>query len=443
MKLCVVGAGYVGLVTGICFAESGNDVWCVDTNEKKVAKLQSGDIPIFEPGLKELMFRSQREERLRFTTKLSEGLKSAEVCFICVDTPSNAKGEADLSSVFQVAKDIGRYLDHYIVVVTKSTVPVGTTYQVERLIQEELKKRNTNSIAFDIASNPEFLKEGNAVQDFLKPDRVVVGVDKEEVGKILHRIYQPFMRKQDRFLQMDISSSELAKYAANAMLATRISFMNSLAQLAEKVGANIRKIQESLGRDPRIGPDFLFAGLGYGGSCFPKDMEALIQLGRQHDSTLPVVEATHQVNSQQADWFLDKILAHFRGSSDLEGKKIAIWGLSFKPNTDDIRHAPSIHLMQRFLEMGLLVSAFDPVATSKVQAIYEDKVVWAGDPYEALRGADALVVCTEWQEFRSPDFDRMLSVMRTPVIFDGRNIYDPLYLVKKGFHYFGIGTPCV
>lgn len=441
MKLCVVGTGYVGLVTGVCFAEGGNDVWCVDVDAEKVKRLKQGEVPIYEPGLHELLLRTHQEKRLHFTTQLEEGLKQAEVCFICVDTPTNTQGEADLSKVYRVASDIGQLQDHAMVVVTKSTVPVGTTYKVRDIISEALSRRGKEpKTLLNVASNPEFLKEGNAVQDFMKPDRVVVGVDYPEVGATLRRLYKPFMQMYDGFMVMDVASSELTKYAANAMLATRISFMNSLARLAEGVGANILKVQEALGRDPRVGPYFLHSGLGYGGSCFPKDMEALLALGKQYQVPLPIIEAADEVNRTQLNWFLEKMVTHFGGEKGIHGKKIAVWGVAFKPETDDIRRAPALFFIQQLVERGVKISAYDPIALPRAQAALGASVEWKANAYEVLNDADALLLCTEWQEFGSPDFDRMLSLMKTPTLFDGRNVYEADYVKQMGFTYYGVGV---
>lgn len=443
MRLCVIGTGYVGLVSGACLADVGNEISCVDKDEAKVAALKEGRIPIYEPGLEEVVRRNESESRLFYTTDLGCGLKDAEVCFITVNTPPDGGGRADLTNVIAVAKRIGELLDHHMVVVTKSTVPVGTTMRVKETIAAGLIRRGLDpKDLLDVASNPEFLKEGDAVADFMKPDRVIVGVERSEVAERLHQLYSPFMRRQDRFLVMSIQSAELAKYAANAMLATRISFMNEMARLCERVGADIGNIRQALGSDPRIGPDFLYAGLGYGGSCFPKDARAAVELGKEHGAHLSVIEAADHTNAVQREWFWEKISAHFGGGRGLRGKIVALWGLAFKANTDDVRHAPSIYLAQRLLDAGAAVAVFDPVAMETAREALNDRassIRWAPGAYEAIEGADALVICTEWREFRSPDFHRIKSLMRAPVVFDGRNLYDPETMRDLGFVYAGVG----
>ena len=443
MNLCVVGTGYVGLVTGACLAEVGNTVWCVDKDENKVAALRRGQIPIFEPGLEEVVKRNISEERLFFTDDLAQGLKKAEICMISVDTPSDGDGRADVKNVMAVAEKIGELLDHPAIVITKSTVPVGTTMQVKETIAKGLAARGLNPAKMlDVAANPEFLKEGDAVADFMKPHRVIVGVEREEVGQRLHRLYSPFMRRADRFIPMTIPSAELTKYAANAMLATRISFMNEMARLCEHVGADISHIRHGLGSDPRIGPDFLYAGLGYGGSCFPKDTKALIQLGKEKGSRLSVVEAVHGANEAQREWFWTRICNHFGGERGLDSKRVALWGVAFKANTDDVRHAPSLYLIERLLNAQAEVAVFDPVAMDRCRAALgelEGQVLWAGNVYHSIEGVDALAICTDWREFRSPDFERMKALMKAPVIFDGRNLYDPKTVLEMGFSYTGVG----
>lgn len=440
MKLAVIGAGYIGLVSGSCFADVGNSVICVDKDAEKIERLRSGSIPIYEPGLESIVKRNIAEERLFFTTDISKAVASSEICFITVDTPPDGDGKADLTNVVQVARSLGELISSHTIVITKSTVPVGTTLRVKQIIVEELMRRNLDpKELIDVASNPEFLKEGDAVNDFMKPDRVIVGVEKDSVGQKLHELYAPFMRKTDRFLKMDIASAELAKYAANSMLATRISFMNEMARLCEKVGADIDSIRHALGTDPRIGPDFLYAGLGYGGSCFPKDMKALIHLGLQHDSPLSVVESADRANHVHRDWFWQKIVDHFGGEKSLNGKRIAVWGVAFKANTDDIRFAPSIEVISRLIECGASVAVCDPIAEDNGRRVFEDRIRWHDGQYHCLEGADALIICTEWREFRSPDFERMKKVMRSPIIFDGRNLYDPGMMKSFGFTYAGVG----
>jgi UDPglucose 6-dehydrogenase len=443
MKLCVIGTGYVGLVSGACMADAGNDVICVDKNDEKVRKLKDGVIPIYEPGLEDIVKQNEKEGRLSYTTNLSEGLKDAQVCFVTVDTPPDGDGRADLTNVLAVAKSIGELLDHYAIVVTKSTVPVGTTKKVKAVISEGLKGRGLDPVKFfDVASNPEFLKEGDAVNDFMKPDRVIVGVEKDLVADVLHELYRPFMRRQDRFIRMNVESSEITKYAANAMLATRISFMNEMSRLCEKVGADIGHVRNGIGSDPRIGTDFLYAGLGYGGSCFPKDTKAIVELGKEYGSRLSVVESVDRTNDLQREWFWQKISAHFGAGADLKNKKFAIWGVAFKANTDDVRFAPSLYIMEKLLAAGVGVCAYDPVAMKTGSHALGQKsadVTWMNGNYECLDGADALIICTEWLEFRSPDWKRIKSAMKGSVIFDGRNLYQPAVVKEAGFEYHSVG----
>ena len=442
MKICVIGTGYVGLVTGACLADVGNHVWCIDKDAAKIASLQENKIPIYEPGLETIVQRNIHEGRLFFSTSLQEGLALAEVCFISVDTPPDGDGKADLTNVLAVAKQLGEIIESVKIVVTKSTVPVGTTHKVKTVISDELKKRGLSTDLIQVANNPEFLKEGSAVQDAMKPERVIVGVESDEVGKKLHQLYTPFMHQQDRFLQMDIPSSEMCKYAANAMLATRISFMNELSRLAEKVGADITEIRRGLGRDSRIGPAFLYAGLGYGGSCFPKDMKALVQLGKEYNTPLSIMESADLANDMQREWFWNKITTQFGGAEKLAGKRIALWGVAFKPETDDVRFAPSLYLIENLLAQGASVLAYDPVAQDTGRQALGDKaeqVNWADNSYDCLAGADALIVCTEWREFRSPDFIRIKKAMNAPLIFDGRLLYEPATLQELGFDYVTIG----
>jgi UDPglucose 6-dehydrogenase len=443
MKLCVIGTGYVGLVSGACFADAGNHVTCVDINAEKVRKLKEGHIPIYEPGLEEVVRRNEQENRLEYTTELAEGLKDSEVCFVTVDTPPDGDGKADLTNVLAVAKQIGTLLSHYTIVVTKSTVPVGTTFKVKEVISAGLKERGLDPAKIlDVASNPEFLKEGDAVNDFMKPDRVVVGVEKDVVGDKLHELYTPFMRRGDRFIRMNVQSSELTKYAANAMLATRISFMNEMARLCDVVGADITDIRNGLGSDPRIGPNFLYAGLGYGGSCFPKDTKAIIQLGKEHNSPLSVIESVDSANDEQRNWFWKKVCDEFGGEENLNGKRIGIWGLAFKANTDDVRFAPSLDIINKLVAAGATVSTFDPIAEKNAKKSLGDvakRVRWTDNYYGCVEGADALIICTEWREFRSPDFEKLKSLMGSPKIFDGRNLYDSKSMQESGFKYFCVG----
>ncbi len=442
MKVCVIGTGYVGLVSGACLSDVGHQVICVDINEEKVTKLNNGCIPIYEPGLEDIVKRNHSNGRLSFTTQLSEGVVDADVCFITVDTPPGGDGKADLSSVLAVAKSLGESIDHPMVVVTKSTVPVGTTMKVKSVICDLLESRGLDPKEYvHVANNPEFLKEGDAVSDFMKPDRIVVGVEDDYVGEKMHALYAPFMRRKDRFILVNIPSSEMIKYAANAMLATRISFVNEIARLCEKVGADINNVRQGLGSDPRIGPEFLYAGLGYGGSCFPKDTKAIIELGKEHDTHLSVIEAADQTNDYQREWFWAKVQSYF-GVNGLATKKIAIWGTAFKANTDDVRFAPALTLIDRLLENDAIVSAYDPVAvesTCKDLGVKANQIHWAANAMDALKNADALIVCTEWLEFRSPDIDTMKSLMNQSVIFDGRNLYDCATMSKNGFTYFSVG----
>ena len=443
MRICVVGTGYVGLVNGACLADVGNSVWCVDKDAAKISALKGRRTPIYEPGLGEIIERNVDHGRIRFTTRLEEGLEDAEVCFITVDTPLGSDGKADVTNVLAVANEIGELLDHPAIVVTKSTVPVGTTMRVKAAVAEGLAKRGLDSAKIlSVASNPEFLKEGDAVGDFMKPDRVIVGVEEDGVADRLHKLYAPLMRRQDRFIRMGIPSAELAKYAANAMLATRISFMNEMARLCEQVGADIGDIRHALGSDPRIGPDFLYAGLGYGGSCFPKDTKAVIGLGDESGSRLSVVEAVDRANDAQREWFWRKIESHFGGVAGLKGKLVGVWGISFKANTDDVRAAPALYMIERLLAAGAGVAAFDPVAMEAGRTALgavASKVRWAKSCYDAVEGASALIICNEWREFRSPDFTKMKSLMKDATIFDGRNLFDPYAVRSMGFKYEGVG----
>jgi len=443
MKVTMVGAGYVGLVSGACLADVGNEVCCVDKNASKIDMLKAGRIPIHEPLLEDIIRNNVNENRMSFTTDVAYGLKDSDICFIAVDTPPSDDDSADLRNIFAVAESIGSTLDHRMIVATKSTIPVGTTMKIKNIISNALLSRGLDPHELlNVASNPEFLKEGDAVNDFMKPDRIIVGTEKDFVADIMHDLYRPFMIKADRFLRMSIPSAELAKYAANSMLATRISFMNEMARLCEKVGADIDEVRAGLARDPRIGPDFLYAGLGYGGSCFPKDTLAIADLGKKVGSRLPIVESANEVNLFQREWFLRKIFAHFGGQSGVSGKKIAIWGVAFKPYTDDVRYSPALYLIEKLLDSGASISAFDPVAVKTAKAALgarSSNVLWAEHDYECLEGADALIVCTEWREFRSPDFKKIKALMVSPVIFDGRNIFDPKSLAEKGFKHIDVG----
>ena len=438
MKISIVGTGYVGLVTGSCFADVGNQVLCVDKDLAKIDMLLGGKIPIFEPGLERLVAHNVAEHRLRFTTDIAYAVEHAQIMFIAVGTPPDEDGSADLSHVLAVAKAIGQSLSEYRVIVTKSTVPVGTAEKVRSAIQTELDARG-EQIEFSVASNPEFLKEGAAIEDFMKPDRVVVGADDERAVSLLRSLYAPFNRNHERLIVMDIPSAELTKYAANAMLATKISFMNELSNLAERLDADIELVRQGIGSDPRIGYHFIYPGCGYGGSCFPKDVQALHRTARQSGYEARILDAVEAVNQDQKSVILAKIDAQM--GANLEGKIFAVWGLAFKPNTDDMREAPSRVIIDGLLARGATVKAYDPVATDEARHIYSNQngVSFCDDLYAATDGADALILVTEWKAFRSPDFERLKSQLRQAVIFDGRNIYDPAALADLGFKYHGIG----
>lgn len=431
MNLSVIGTGYVGLVTGACLAGSGNNVICVDIDEEKVKSLLAGDIPFYEPGLDDIVKKNVKEGRLSFTTDIEQALKNSFIVLIAVGTPPNQDGSANMDAVLSVARSIGQYMDDYKIVVTKSTVPVGTT----EMIRDEIKK--STNLDFDVASNPEFLKEGAAVDDFMKPDRVIIGVDKPAVGGILKELYSPFMRSSDRAIVVSIRSSELAKYTANAMLATRISFMNDIANLCELVDADISEVRVAIGSDGRIGRHFLFPGIGYGGSCFPKDVKALISTGTNLGYDLKVCRATDEVNTRQKELFWEKIESHFGG--DLKGKKVGVWGISFKPETDDIREAPSVYIIDKLISAGAEVTVHDPVAIENAKKHFGEKVFYGESNYDACKDADALVINTEWNEYRQPDFIKLKELMKDHVIFDGRNLYDPKRLSEAGFKYQGVG----
>jgi len=431
MNIGVIGTGYVGLVAGSCFAESGNDVWCVDNDAGKIETLRKGIISIYEPGLPEIVERNLRDERLTFTTDIEATVRRSFVIFIAVGTPTTPSGAADLSAVIDVAAAIGRAMDRYKVIVIKSTVPVGTNEQ----IREILKKETTQP--FDLLSNPEFLKQGAAVEDFMKPDRVVVGADDMRAAEILRDLYAPFVRTGSPVLLVDVRTAEMLKYAANAFLAARISFMNEFANLCEQVGANVDMIRKGLASDSRIGPAFLFPGVGFGGSCFPKDIRALIQTGRQHQYEMKILEAVDDVNQNQVSRFFEKIRNHFEGN--LSDKRLALWGLSFKPRTNDVRDAPSLKIIENHLSEGAAIAAYDPEAMEEAKKIFGARIHLAPNNYACVEGADALLLVTEWQAFRNPNFDRLKTLMRQPVIFDGRNIYDPAQLRQQGFTYYSVG----
>jgi UDPglucose 6-dehydrogenase len=431
MKVTVVGSGYVGLVAGACLAETGNDVVCADVDARKIARLQQNDLPIYEPGLEPLVQRNQAEGRLRFTTDVGAAVEHGRVIFVAVGTPPDEDGSADLQHVLSVARTIGQHLNECKVIVTKSTVPVGTAERVRAAIRAETRA------PFHVCSNPEFLKEGAAIEDFMKPDRVVLGVDSEEAREIMTELYAPFVRTGNPILFMDIPSAEVTKYAANAMLATRISFMNQVADLCERVGADVAMVRRGIGSDRRIGGAFLFPGPGYGGSCFPKDVKALIRTARETGMEPSLLEAVESVNQRQKQVLLGKLLD--RLGQSLRGMQIAVWGLSFKAETDDMRESPAIPLLDGILDAGGSLRVHDPKAMEVARELYGERLYYAADPYDALAGAQALVIVTEWLQYRTPDFDRMRSLLKTPLIFDGRNLYDPDRVTRLGFEYHGIG----
>ena len=430
MHIAIIGTGYVGLVAGTCFADSGNDVVCVDIDARKIAQLQQGEVPIYEPGLEELIRKNTRDRRLSFTTELAPAVARSQVVFIAVGTPEGESGEADLQYVLAAAEQVGRAMRQYTVVVDKSTVPVGTADKVREVLAR------VTEVEFDVVSNPEFLKEGAALDDFLKPDRVVIGAESERARKVMGQLYAPFVRTENPILYMDTRSAELTKYAANAMLATRISFMNDMAALCERVGADVDFVRKGMGADKRIGYPFLFPGVGYGGSCFPKDVKALVAKGREQGLELDLLRAVERTNERQKKLLVQKAVKHF---GSLEGRNFAVWGLSFKPKTDDMREAPSVEVIEGLLAKGAKVAAHDPVAERTARRVLGDRIRYTTVPYEALEGADALFVVTEWNEFRHPDFERMKALMKSPVIFDGRNIYDPARMRELGFTYMGLG----
>ena len=465
MRICVVGTGYGGLVAGTCFAETGNDVICVDIDEKKIAGLEKGELPIYEPGLGEVMRRNLEAKRLTFTTDLERAVKNSLIIFIAVGTPANGDGSSDLSSVMEVTRGVARAMDGYRIIVNKSTVPVGTADRV----RQELSARTR--FQFDVVSNPEFLKQGTAVEDFMKPDRVIIGTDDVRVAEIMKELYAPFTRKGPRFLVMDTRSAEVTKYAANAILASRISFMNEIANLCEHIGADVQCVRQGIGLDRRIGTSFLFPGVGYGGSCFPKDIKALIDVAKECNYPLKLIEAVEKVNETQKYVLVDKILRFYSSElaerpgelvafeegpqisnsgegkarsrqSPIQGKTFAVWGLSFKPQTDDMREAPSRVIINELLKLGAKIQAYDPEAMTEARKIYGERIRYAQTNYEALENADALILVTEWNAFRNPDCQRMHSLLKSPVIFDGRNQYNPQEMKELGFVYFGIGRGC-
>lgn len=435
MKIVIVGTGYVGLVSGTCFAEMGIDVTCVDVNAEKIRRLQRGEMPIYEPGLEEMVRRNVTAGRLHFTTSLVDCLDAAEVVFSAVGTPPDEDGSADLQYVLEVAREFGRHINKYTILVTKSTVPVGTARKVKQVVQEELDKRGVQ-IEFDVASNPEFLKEGAAIKDFMSPDRVVVGTESERAREVLSKLYRPFLVNNFRVYFMDIPSAEMTKYAANAMLATRISFMNDIANLCDLLGANVDMVRKGIGTDSRIGSKFLYAGCGYGGSCFPKDVKALARTAKEHGYTMQVIEAVEAVNERQKMIVYDKLRALI---GDVQGKTIALWGLAFKPETDDMREAPALVVIDRLLCEGAKIKVFDPIAMEECQRRIGDVVVYAKDMYDAVVDADALILLTEWKQFRMPSWAVMRKAMKSPVLVDGRNIYDKAEVLAEGFRYSAIG----
>ena len=436
MKIAIVGTGYVGLVTGTCFAEMGVEVFCVDIDRQKIENLRNGVVPIYEPGLEEMVIRNYEVGRLHFTTELTEVLDQVEIVFSAVGTPPDEDGSADLKYVLDVARTIGRAMNKYLLVVTKSTVPVGTARRIRQTIADELDRRGV-TIDFDIASNPEFLKEGAAVKDFMHPDRIVVGVESDRARRLMEKLYHPFMLNNFRIIYMDIPSAEMTKYAANAMLATRISFMNDMANLCEIIGADVNMVRKGIGADTRIGSSFLYAGCGYGGSCFPKDVKALISTAAEHGYPMRILKAVEDVNEEQKTLLFRKLSAHFGG--DLQGRKVAMWGLAFKPETDDMREAPSLVLIDRLLEAGCQITAYDPVAIPEARRRIGDRIAYANNIYETVEGADVLMVVTEWKEFRLPAWARIRSLMKTPLILDGRNIYNIAEIEEAGFTYHCIG----
>ncbi len=437
MKIAIVGTGYVGLVTGTCFAEMGTEVFCIDIDQNKIDKLKNGIIPIFEPGLDEMVERNHKAGRLNFTTELSSILNEVDIVFSAVGTPPDEDGSADLKYVLDVARTIGQELNKYMVIVTKSTVPVGTAKLIKKTIQEELDKRGLTDLKFDVASNPEFLKEGAAITDFMQPDRVVVGVESDEAKQLMEILYKPFTLNNYRIIYTDIPSAEMIKYAANAMLATRISFMNDIANMCEIVGADINMVRKGIGADVRIGSKFLYAGCGYGGSCFPKDVKALIHTAQNLGYEMKILEAVEEVNEFQKKILFEKLMKYY--DNDIKGKTIAVWGLAFKPKTDDMREAPSLVIIDKILEAGGKVKAYDPVAMEEAKRILGDSITYAKDIYDATLEADAILMVTEWNEFRLPTWEVIKKTMKKPVVFDGRNIYNKQEMNEIGFDYFGIG----
>ena len=441
MEITIIGTGYVGLVTGSCFAEMGHIVTCLDIDIEKIKMLNKSVIPIYEPGLDELVKKNQKGHRLFFTTDLKKAIESATVCFICVPTPANDDGSCNTSYIESAAKNIGQYLNDYKVVVTKSTTTVGTTYNIKKIISDELKKRNYKK-DFDVVSNPEFLKEGTAVSDCLKPDRIVIGCENEKASKIMKDIYHGFNLKHDRLIVMDILSSEMTKYAANAMLATRISFMNEIANICKKIGANVNEIRKGIGSDSRIGYSFLYAGIGYGGSCFPKDIKALCHLAKSKGLEPNLLQTVDEINTKQKTVLANSIIDYFSKKGGIKDKTIAIWGLSFKPDTDDMRDAPSLILIEKLLQKGAKLRLYDPIAMQKAKKLFKHKsIIWCENEHHAAKGSDAIALLTEWKQFRFLNFGPIKKNMNGAIIFDGRNQYHPVDMQKQGFQYIGIGIP--
>ncbi len=441
MKLAVIGTGYVGLVSGTCFAETGNTVTCVDIDENKINKLKSGQLTIFEPGLEKLFLRNQKEGRLHFTTSLVDGIKDAQIIILALPTPPGEDGSADLKYILGVAAELGKIISQYVVIIDKSTVPVGTAEKVKAAILKSASEvhppRHDLGGAFDVVSNPEFLREGVAVDDFMKPDRVIIGTNSERAKKYINDLYLPFVRQGNPIIYMDEKSAELTKYAANSFLATKITFMNEIAELCERFGADVDMVRKGIGSDERIGRRFLFPGIGYGGSCFPKDVKALARSSADVNYDFKILEAVMKINEKQKLHLLPKIKAYFH--NDLNGRKIAIWGLAFKPNTDDIREAPALSIIDALLKEGAIITAYDPEAMNNTKQVLQNKISFAERQYDALDGADALVIATEWSEFRTPDFDNMMALLKNKVIFDGRNLFDLAKMEELGFHYESVG----
>jgi UDPglucose 6-dehydrogenase len=436
MKIAVVGTGYVGLVTGACLSDVGIEVTCIDIDAKKIENLNKGVLPIYEPGLEEIVERNTQAGRLNFSTSLAESIKGCDVVFIAVGTPPGEDGSADLKYVLAVASQIGENIEDYLVVVTKSTVPVGTATKVKKAVQDALDKRSS-CVSFDVASNPEFLKEGAAIDDFQRPDRIVIGIESQRAEDVMRKLYKPFLLNGHPIIFMDIPSAEMTKYAANAMLATKISFMNDIANLCEIMGADVNLVRKGIGSDPRIGNKFIYPGIGYGGSCFPKDVKALVKTAKENGYSMRILQAVEEVNESQKSVLVGKILNHF--NSSVKGKTFALWGLSFKPKTDDMREAPSLVIIDMLIKAGANIVAYDPVAIHEAKKIIGDQISYSSKPDSALADADALIIATEWPEFRSPDFNLMKKLMKGHVIFDGRNIYDPVEMKELGFEYYCIG----